>query len=380
MLRNEGATHWVTGVTGLLGSALTLELLRIHKDDQALCVVRAPDALRARRRVTESLRSAADAAGVANSEVDGLLRRVTAMRGDVTQPGVGLSPTDRAVVANAGPLTVWHCAGAREDDGGDPRALVLTNVTGVENALELVLPLETRVFNYLSSALVAGRKNGVVSESLERPRGFRSRYEQSKHYGEMAVVDHCRRAGVPFRILRPGVIVGHSGTGKAAGGAGFVDWAGKIASLNEMSGGVLESRPLRLVGDPSAGVAVVPVDSVVEDCIGIDAAGPQSHDRVFHLTNSDAPTLGQLAEATTAALGLAPIEIVDDPAELDAVSRRFHRWTRTEQQAIAAPRTFSRVESNRLYPSPRHGSCPLPEQLLARLVRNAATAQQQPAQ
>jgi hypothetical protein len=138
-----------------------------------------------------------------------------------------------------------------------------------------------------------------------------------------------------------------------------------------MSGGALESNPLRYVAEADAEINVIPVDSVVEDCIGIDAAGAATHDRVFHLTNAAAPTIGWITDVVADTLKIRPIEIVSDESELDPISLRFHKWTRFERPYSQTTRTFSRLESDALYPSARHGACPLDDRTLRAMTLRA---------
>jgi len=371
MLRPPDATHFITGATGFVGAALTLELLRTHPRDRALCLVRGRDPLHARRRLVRAVTEAADAYGVPRAELHSIVPRLTALRGDITARQLGLPDTDRETLLDAGPLTVWHSAASLKDTEEALREIVLHNVTGTENLLETLLERNVRVFNHISTAYVSGRTNGIVAESLQRPRGFSNRYEQSKHYGEMMVADHCAAAGVPYRILRPGIVVGHSRTGRATGYTGFLGWVLKLASLDELSGGALQQRPLRYVGRPDVHINVIPVDSVVEDCVGIDAAGAETYNRVFHLTNTAPPTVGWMTGVIADTLELSPVEFVTDEADLDPVSQRFHKWTRFERPYVSIDKAFSRVDSDRLYPGARHGNCPLDAELMNRMVRLA---------
>jgi thioester reductase-like protein len=370
-MRSSGQSVLLTGATGFVGAALALELLRVHRRDRAFCLVRAADDAEARRRLDAILTRAALAYDVPAAELAEVLPRVVPVRGDITRPGLGMSPRALQALAGEGPFTVWHAAASLKDSEDALAEIVQHNVAGTEHLLETVLPLGVRCFNQVSTAYVAGRRTGIIAESLERPRGFNNRYEQSKHYGEMLVVDHCSRAGVPWRVLRPGIVVGHSRTGRATGYTGFLGWALKLAALAEATGGALRAQPLRYVARAEAPLNVVPVDSIVEDCLGIDAAAEATSNRVFHLTNTSPPTIRWLCDVVTGALGLVPVQIVDHEGQLDPISARFHRWTRFERPYSLAWKNFSRAASNPLYPSPRHGHCPLSERLMAEMTREA---------
>jgi nucleoside-diphosphate-sugar epimerase len=366
-----GRTLLVTGATGFVGGALVLELLRANPRDIAFCVVRASDEEHAQRRLRDALIAGADCYGVARADLESILSRSFAVRGDLTEDGLGLSDCDRSLLEEGGPLHVWHCAASLKDAEEAFEEILAHNVIGTERVLETVLAFDIAVFNHISTAYVAGRTTGTAGEDLDRPRGFNNRYEQSKHYGEMMVVDHCARADVPVRILRPAIVIGHSRTGRATGYTGFLGWILKVAALNDLSGGALERAALRYIGRPDAEINIIPIDSVVEDCVAIDEAGESTYGHVFNLTNAAAPTLRWICDMTAAALGLKPIELVDPDADLDPLSRRFHKWTRFERPYSQIRKDFSRIESNRLYPSPRHGDCRIDPESMLRMIRLA---------
>jgi nucleoside-diphosphate-sugar epimerase len=370
-MSRSGQSLFITGATGFVGAALTLELLRVHRRDRAFCLVRAVDDADARLRLNATLTRAAAAYGVHADELTDILPRVIPVRGDITRPGLGLTPGALLALAGDAPFTVWHSAASLKDNEESLHEIVLHNVTGTENLVEALLPVGVSTFNHVSTAYVAGRRAGVISETLERPRGFNNRYEQSKHYGENLVVDHCERAGVPWRVLRPGIVVAHSQTGRATGYTGFLGWVLKLAALAEATGGVLRRQPLRYVARPEAPLNVVPIDSIVEDCLGIDAAGDATRNRVFHLTNAAPPTIRWLCDVSAATLGLVPLELVADERELDPISAKFHKWTRFERPYSLGNKEFSRQASNALYPSPRHGQCPIDERLMQQMTLEA---------
>ena len=374
-------TLFITGATGFVGAALTLELLRTRSRDTAYCLIRAGSDDEAQRRLRAALGNAAEAYGASSFELSSSVDRAVAVRGDLLTHGLALSAQDRDRIAAAGPLHVWHCAASLVDSESRMRETVAHNVGGTERVLDLTLGLGTVAFNYISTAYVAGRTIGVAEESLQRPRGFSNRYEQTKYYAESLVRDNCEYEGVPYRILRPGIVVAHSVSGRATGYTGFLGWVLKVAALNERTDGALKRQPLRYVARAETEINVIPINSVVEDCVGIDAAGQATYNRVFHLTNTAAPTARWLCDATSKALGILPIELVDSEAELDPLSLQFHRWTRFERPYAMGRKKFARADSNGLYPSSRHGYCPLSEELFQRMARLAiADYRRNPAQ
>ncbi len=361
----------ITGATGFVGAALLLELLRTQPRDMAYCLVRASSGEHAQRRLNSIIGRAAEAYGMSHADAESVRKRAVAIKGDLTEPGLGLTQTGRTMLRDAGPLRVWHCAASLKDTEEALAEIVAHNVVGTERVLETVLQFDVEVFNHISTAYVAGRTTGVAHEVTDRPRGFNNRYEQSKHYGEMAVLDHCKRANVPVRILRPGIVIAHSVTAKATGYTGYLGWILKVAVLKQASGSALENRSLQYVGSPNAILNVIPIDSVVEDCVAIAEQGAATYNHVFNLTNTEAPTVQWLCDVTTDTLGMAPIRMVNKDTELDRLSQKFFHWTRFERPYVAATKHFSRAASNELYDSPRQGRCPITKELLQRMIRHA---------
>ena len=366
----SGRRHFITGATGFVGAPLLLELLRVHPLDRAFCLVRANSPQHARHRITTALLHAAAACDLPDSELDSILARTIAICGDLCAADLCLDERDRDRLAAGAPLVVWHCATSRHSEEA-LHELVARNVTSTEKLLETLLTVDIATFNHVSTAYVAGRQAGLVPETSNRPRGFRNRYEQSKYYGEMAVVDHCVRARVPYRILRPSIIISNSRTGRATGYASGLEWVLKVKDLAEMSGDALRNHKLKTVARADAELNWIPIDSFVEDCIGIDAAGAKTHDRVFHLTNTASPTVEWICNVTARTLGIKGIEIVADANTLDPLSAQFHARTGFERPYCLARQSFSREESNPLYDSPRHGNCQLTEELVENMIHSA---------
>jgi nucleoside-diphosphate-sugar epimerase len=355
-------TLFITGSTGFVGASLTLDLLRANPQDRALCLVRGADPA---GRLAKALRAAAIAYEVPDAEE--AIARATAVSGDVTAIGLGLDDASRALLRAAAPLHVFHAAASLKDTEESLAEILLHNVVGTERVLDAILPLGVAVFNHVSTAYVSGRLTGDVPEALDRPRGFNNRYEQSKHYGEHIVVDRCNYEGVAWRILRPAIVVGHSVTGRATGYTGFLGWVLKLAALDDASRGMLRKQTLRYVANADACLNVVPIDAVVEDIVAIDRAGDATLRNVFHLTNSEAPTVGWLVETIGRSLGLVIPTVVDSKAGFDPLSSRFHSWTRFERPYVRATRRFRR-DGDALYASPRRGAARLDPDVMHRMV------------
>ena len=88
------------------------------------------------------------------------------------------------------------------------------NVQGTRNVIKLASDAHDNHgilrFSHISTAYVAGRQEGLISEnSLTDDYGFLSNYERSKYEGELIV----KKSGLPISIFRPGMVVGDSKSG-----------------------------------------------------------------------------------------------------------------------------------------------------------------------
>lgn len=285
-------TILLTGATGQVGAALLTRLLR-PKGDRVLALVRARDEghLGARRAELLRLCGGAEAAS-----------RLLVLRGDVTEPALGLSDADRVRVATETTSIVHSAASVRFD-------LPLTaarkeNVETVARLLDFAGDLHgrgrLRRFDHISTAYVAG-------DRLDRPRedegnigqGFRNTYEQSKLEAE-DLVRAAMAEGLPATIHRPSIIVGDSVTG-ATRAFNVLYWPLKLYAR-----GWWRLFP----GSPQTRVDVVPVDWVADTLVALRNT-PASVGRTIHLAAGDAaPTVGALEARVRAAVQGPPLRYV----------------------------------------------------------------------
>jgi thioester reductase-like protein len=197
----------ITGATGFLGREILRTLLARDERLRLVALMRAGTDLaleRRRHRLIEGL-----AAGDAD--------RVTALRGDMTEPRLGLSADTHAALV-AGIDRVIHVAAATSFNHSLPEAR-RRNVGGTAHALELCRALrasgKSGRLDYVSTAYVAGDRRDLAREDeLDVGQGFRNTYERSKCEAEAL----CRAAAaeLPVAIYRPSIVVGDSGTGATA--------------------------------------------------------------------------------------------------------------------------------------------------------------------
>ena len=195
--------HLLTGATGLLGNYLLRDLLL--RDIPVAELVRPNRKQTARQRIEAAL-CAWDV------EYGRPLPRPVVMEGDIAQPDLGLDAVNirwaaeycSAVIQNAASLT-FHSTSKE----GEPWR---SNIGGTRNVLEFCRNTGIRKFHHVSTAYVAGLRQGKVLETeLDVGQQFSNDYECSKLQSE-TMVREADFLDEPT-VFRPGIIIGDSQTG-----------------------------------------------------------------------------------------------------------------------------------------------------------------------
>lgn len=198
----------LTGASGFLGAFLLRDLIE-KTGGPVDCLVRAED----ERRAAHRLRSNLERYGLWRP---GYADLINAVPGDLTAPGLGLPPADRAaLVRRLGPVV--H-NGARVNFAAAYGDLRAPNVAGTEELLRLLADSASPGMHYISTtgvyAPAAGPRTVTITEST--PTGpshaLPDGYAQSKWVAEQ-LVGLARERGLPVTIHRPGRISGDTATG-----------------------------------------------------------------------------------------------------------------------------------------------------------------------
>lgn len=264
----------LTGGTGFLGTELAARLVRLP-DVTVYALVRAADRAEAHQRLRGLWyhdRNLYRAVGA----------QVVPVPGDFSKAGLGLSETDRRRLQD-GVTLVIH-AGAEIGFQKSWQELWETNCAGTENMLAFSAGIgKLRRFVHISTAYVAGRKKGLVTEEEPTGEAFSSLYEESKAEAERLV----RESGLPFSICRPGMIVGDSKTG----------WVRNFNTIYYVLKMMLLEQLRILPVDPDTPLNLVTGDYVA-DCVLRIAFSEEGAGKTFHLTCPEeaAPRAGELAD------------------------------------------------------------------------------------
>ncbi len=188
------STYFVTGASGFIGKRLVRALLA-RPDARIIYLMRDDFAER-----LEPL----------NAFWGDGAERARPVKGDLLLPKLGLAPAE--VKKLRGRVDHFFNLAAIYDLAADPEIERKTNVEGARNAVRLAGTIGAKRFHHMSSIAAAGLYDGVFREDMfaEADR-LDHPYFASKHEAEKIVRDEC---ATPWRIYRPGLVVGDSRTGE----------------------------------------------------------------------------------------------------------------------------------------------------------------------
>ena len=195
--------HLLTGATGLLGNYLLRDLLL--RDVPVAVLVRPTRKQTVRQRIEVALCHW-------DAELGKSLPRPVVLEGDIAQPDLGLDAVNlrwaseycSAVIHNAASLT-FHSTSSE----GEPWR---SNIEGTRNVLDFCRNTGIRKLHHVSTAYVAGLRQGKILETeLNVGQGFSNDYESSKLQSE-TLVRQADFLDEPT-VFRPGIIIGDSQTG-----------------------------------------------------------------------------------------------------------------------------------------------------------------------
>ncbi len=265
----------LTGVTGMVGAELLASMLRRAPGLRVSCLVR-PGEQGARARLEKA---------VARALPEGLPESVDAVAGDLEAEGLGLSEEDAARLRASLTGVVHGAASVRFDLPLEEARRTNTQGTARVIALARTCP-GLRSLDYVSTAYVCGGRTGLVREEDPPAEPFHNSYERSKVEAE-ALLRAAHAEGVPVRIFRPSIVVGHSRTGFTPNN-NTLYWPIKVYA---------RGRWRMMPGRPRSRFDVVPVDYVA-DAIAALRERVEPDGRAWHITAGPerAATAGEVAD------------------------------------------------------------------------------------
>ncbi len=260
--------YFLTGATGFIGRNLVERLLK--REGTIYALVRAGS-----RGRLEELRTGWGADGA----------RVVPVAGDLSQPGLGVSEED--LVTLRGEVDHFFHLAAIYDMTAGAEAQEIANVEGTRHAVELATAIEAGCFHHISSIAAAGLYRGEWREDMfeEAEKLDTNPYFRTKHESERVVREDCGR---PWRVYRPGIVVGDSRSGEID----KIDGPYYFFKLLQRARRVLPAW-LPTVGLEGREINIVPVDFVAA-AIDHIAHEPGLDGQAFHLTDPHPKSAGEV--------------------------------------------------------------------------------------
>ena len=260
-------SYFVTGGTGFIGGFLIGNLLK--RKGTIYVLVR-----RGSKEKFDALKARYPEAG----------ERLVAVPGDLTKPKLGLSAEQLKNLT--GKVKHFFHLAAVYDLSASAESQIAANIDGTRNAVELAEVIRAGCFHHTSSIAAAGMYSGVFREDMfDEAEGLDHPYFRTKHDSEGIVRKECKR---PYRIYRPGIVVGHSKTGEID----KIDGPYYFFTLIKR---IRQSLPpwVPMMGFEGGRINIVPVDFVVDAMDHI--AHLKGLDKgCFHLTDPAPRRVGEV--------------------------------------------------------------------------------------
>ena len=210
--------------------------------------------------------------------------RAIPIEGDILKPGLGISAKD--MEALKGKVDHFFHLAAVYDLAANPEIEMETNIAGTRNVVSFANDIGARRFHHMSSIAAAGLYEGTFREDMfEEARGLDHPYFKSKHELEKVVRREC---AIPWRIYRPGLVVGDSKTGEMD----KIDGPYYFFSVIKRIRGLLPPW-VPMVGIEGGRINLVPVDFVTS-AINHIAHVEGLDGRAFHLTDPHPYRVGEV--------------------------------------------------------------------------------------
>ncbi|WHX24820.1 SDR family oxidoreductase [Virgibacillus halodenitrificans] len=209
------------------------------------------------------------------------------------------------------------------------------NVKGTENVTKWAHTIKAlQRYVYFSTAYVSGKREGRIFEKeLMEGQAFKNYYEQTKYDAEVMVENE--KEVLPITIIRPGIVRGHSETGKT------IKFDGIYFMLNLLDH-LRFSPTIPYIGHGDAEGNFVPVDYVLKATSYLSLATIGTG-KTYHLTDPKPYTMRELQKMlsetylTKTPRGVLPLQL----ARFGLSITMIRKWLRVEKEAMDYFTTYS---------------------------------------
>lgn len=260
--------YFVTGATGFIGKRLVKKLLA-RKGSVVHFLIR--------EESQEKIPALLEYWGTTKN-------RAIPVFGDLRSPKLGVSKEDtKALVKNIDHF--FHLA-AIYDMKADAESQMAVNIEGTRNTVAFANAIGAGCLQHVSSIAAAGLFEGIFREDMfDEAENLDHPYFASKHESEKIV---RKESKVPFRVYRPGLVVGDSKTGEMDKIDGPYYFFKLIQRIRQMLPPWMPT-----IGIEGGRINIVPVDYVVNAMDHI-AHLPKLDGKCFHLTDPEPMRVGDV--------------------------------------------------------------------------------------
>ncbi|MFC1719728.1 SDR family oxidoreductase [Pseudomonadota bacterium] len=210
--------------------------------------------------------------------------KIVPVAGDLTKPFLGVSAAQRKELE--GKIDHFFHLAAIYDLKADAEFQETVNIKGTGYAIRLAETIKAKRFHHVSSIAAAGLYPGTFTEDMyEEAIGLENPYFRTKHEAEGLVRKKC---AIPWRIYRPGIVVGDSQTGEID----KIDGPYYFFKLIQKMRRALPAW-MPTIGLEGGRLNIVPVDYVVKAMDHI-AHLPRHDGKCFHLTDPSPMRIGEV--------------------------------------------------------------------------------------
>jgi len=260
-------SYFVTGGTGFIGRFLVEKLL--GRGEKIYLLVQ--------EKSLDRYEKLLERVGATSEEV-------IAVIGTLTAPNLGIS--DKDISTLKGDVTNFYHLAAIYDLYASAEVQEAVNVQGTRNAVSAATLMDAKCFQQVSSIAAAGLYKGTFREDMfSEAEKLNNPYLKTKHESEKIVREECT---IPWRIYRPGMVIGHSKTGEID----KIDGPYYFFKMLQKIRGVLPQW-MPTIGIEGGRLNIVPVDFIVDALDFISHADGEDN-KCFHLTDPDPYKVGEV--------------------------------------------------------------------------------------
>ncbi len=308
---NEKKTILIAGANGFMGVKLLSDVLTKGMD--VIALARNNNGQTAEQRVFGELEDI-----LSEELIKEVKDKLKVYNYDINKTDLGLTESVRDELNETVDL-VFNLVGDTNFFPKDIEKSFAVNVNGAANIINALCRRQA-VYNHVSTAYVAGKREGIIYESeLDVGQEFKNEYEKSKFLGEKKVKEVCAKNNVIFNIFRPSIVIRqHFVHGKMPNLNHFYSFIGLIDILRQDAQTQAHSDkrerlkvPIRFPGRKNSTLNFVDLDYAVAAMLYI-AMNIKATDKTYHLVNCK-PLLNQeFLEVIMNLYKLEGFEIVED--------------------------------------------------------------------